>query len=228
MKIRSVMTTEVATVPERLPLQEVAALLAERRISGVPVVDPAGAVVGVVSEGDIVRIEAGPDEPRRTLRGLRPPRRSEPRARTAADAMSSPPITARPGQTVAEAARLMTERHVNRLPVLRKDGSLVGIVTRADLVRAFVRSDEAIAREVRDDVILGVMWVDPTSLDIEVSDGEVTLGGTVPTRADADLIEYFVARVPGVLSVRSQLEWTIERPRLKASDPRVPEAPRRL
>jgi CBS-domain-containing membrane protein len=227
VKVRDVMTSEVATVPFGTTLKEVARILAERRISGVPVVDESGAVLGVVSEADIVRVEAGEEARGGLLAGLladRRPARLE--ACTAADAMTSPAVTARPEQDVAEAARLMTEREVNRLPVVERDGSLVGIVTRADLVRAFVRSDEEIERELRDDVILGVMWIDPSTLEVTASGGEVTVEGEVPSRQDAELLEQFASRVPGVVSVRARLRWRLDGPRLPRPRQRVPRAPR--
>lgn len=214
-------------MPPATDLKDVARLLAERRISGVPVVDEGGELLGVVSEGDIVRVEAGEELSGGFLSWLlagRRPARLE--GHTAADAMTAPVITARPGQDVAEAARVMTERGVNRLPVVDREGSLVGIVTRADLVRAFVRSDEQIERELREDVILGTMWIDPAPLSVAVSGGEVTVGGEVPSRADAELLEHFASRVPGVVAVRSELRWRVDTPRLPRSDPRVPPPPR--
>lgn len=227
MKVRDVMTAEVATVPPGAPLKEVARALADRRISGLPVVDESGALLGVVSEGDIVRLEAGEEARSGLLARLfadRGPAKLE--ARTAGDAMTAPAVTARPEQDVAEAARTITERQVNRLPVVDADGALVGIVTRADLVRAFVRSDEEIERELRDDVILGAMWIDPADLRLTVSDGEVTVEGEVPTKADAQLFEHFASRVPGVVAVRSQLRWRMDEPRLPRPEPRVPQPPR--
>jgi IMP dehydrogenase/GMP reductase len=118
-----------------------------------------------VSEADIVRREAGDDRRRGALGWLpleRAPAKLE--ARTAGEAMSSPPIVIQPQRDVAEAARLMTERVVNRLPVVEADEKLVGIVTRADLVRVFVRSDDEVARELREDVVVDTLWIDPASV----------------------------------------------------------------
>ena len=84
---------------------------------------------------------------------------------------------------------------------------LIGIVTRADLVRAFVRSDEEIAREIRDDVIRRTLWLEPDPIEVAVHDGEVRLSGEVETKGDAELIPSFVQRVPGVVSVLSKLRW---------------------
>jgi CBS-domain-containing membrane protein len=101
----------------------------------------------------------------------------------------------------------MINEAVNRLPVVDEDRRLIGIVTRADLVRAFVRSDEEIAKEIREDVLRRALWIEPDSVRVVVEDGEVRLSGEVETKADAELIPSFVQRVPGVVSVLSKLRW---------------------
>ena len=139
--------------------------------------------------------------------------------------MSSPAITIELRRSVAEAARLMVERRVNRLPVA-DDSRLVGIVTRADLVRAYVRPDEELEREIREDVAETSLWIDSGELEVSVEQGVVELAGEVDRRADAELLERFTAAVPGVVSVRSELRWRFDEPKLPASDPRVPRPPR--
>jgi predicted transcriptional regulator len=120
--------------------------------------------------------------------------------------MTSPPLTIGAGRPVREAATRMLEDGVNRLPVVDADGRLVGIVTRADLVRAFTRTDEAIRREIADDVLRRTLWIDdPGAVSVTVEEGEVTLAGTVATAADAELLPRFVERVPGVVRVTSTL-----------------------
>lgn len=226
MKISEIMTRDVLAVPRETPLKEVARTLSENRVSGVPVVDADRRVVGILAESDIVRQEQGAERDRgllaRVVEG--PPLRLE--ARTAGEAMNAPAVTVAPDQEVAEAARLMTEHGVNRLPVVDEEGRLTGIVTRADLVRAFARPDEDIERELREEVLLRTLWIDPASVEISVRDGEVTLAGEVEQKADTKLLEYFASRVPGVVSVRSDLRWRLEDPRPQASDPHVPPPPR--
>ncbi|HEY7560636.1 MAG TPA: CBS domain-containing protein [Gaiellaceae bacterium] len=220
------MSRDVVTVSPQTPLKEAAELLAEHRISGVPVVDEEG-VVGVLSEADIVARSTGSRESRSLIREFLSPRNPEPEveATRAGEAMTSPAITIPLERTVAEAARVMVERGVNRLPVV--DGSqLVGIVTRADLVRAFVRPDDELEREIREDVAEGALWIDPSQLEIGVADGAVTLAGEVERRVDADLLERLAAAVPGVVSVRSELKWRLDEPKLPSGDPRVPRPPR--
>ncbi len=149
------------------------------------------------------------------------------RAHTAEKAMTSPAVTIAPERTVTEAARAMVQKGVNRLPVLDENDRLVGIVTRADLVRAFLRTDEEIERELREDVAVRTLWIDPERISISVDHGEVLLRGEVDSDADAELLERFARRVPGVVGVLSQLHWQLDKPKVPAGDPRVPRAPRR-
>lgn len=210
MKVKDVMVTEVTTVAPETSLKDVATILAERGISGLPVVDSGGAVVGVVSEADILLKQTAP-EPRRGgvlgwLLGSPAPEDAKLDARTAGDAMTSPAVTVEPDRPVARAAALMVEKGVNRLPVVR-DGELVGIVTRADIVRAFIRDDAEIAREIREDLILKQFWIPPESVTVEVDHGDVKLSGEVEKKSVAELLASVVERVTGVVSVSSSLSW---------------------
>jgi CBS domain-containing protein len=213
MKIAEVMQRDVVTVAPDTSLKDVAALLVRRRISGVPVCAPDGSVLGVVSEADILVKEQGIElDPGGLLGRLLDDAYGDSErfeARTAGEAMSAPAVTVAPGQSVYEAARLMTAKQINRLPVAG-GSQLVGIVTRADLVRAFQRSDEEIAREIAEEVLLRLLWVDPASLAIAVEDGVVSLAGTVETRMLARLVASYARRVPGVVAVHSELEWHVD------------------
>jgi CBS domain-containing protein len=207
------MSRDVVTVTPETPLKDVAARLAENRIAGVPVCDRAGRVLGVVSEADILWKEIGLSAERGGLIDwiLNAADRSNDRiaARTAGDAMTSPAVTVSPSTPVAAAAKLMLDKHVNRLPVV-EDERLVGIIARADLVRAFQRSDEEIEREIREDVLLHTLWVAPEAIRLGVSGGQVTLAGQVENRTTAELIEAYVRRVPGVIGLRSELAWQLD------------------
>jgi CBS domain-containing protein len=212
MQIKDVMTKRVVTVGPRTPLKDVARTMVQRRVSGMPVVDDDGSVLGVVSEGDILVKERGRPGNGSLLDHLlevngREAAKHE--ARDAADAMTSPPVTIRPERPVAEAASLMLDRGVNRLPVVDHHGKLVGIVTRADLVRAFVRDDEAIEREIREDVLLRILWATPERFRIDVDGGEVTIEGVVSDAESADMLARFVERVPGVVGIRSRVTWPV-------------------
>ena len=214
MRVEDVMTTEVWTVRSETSLKDAADILVRKRISGLPVVDAENHVVGVLSEGDIVYKERGEAEKKSLLeRWLELPLPdvvSKLEARTVGQAMSAPAVTIGPKRPLTEAANRMVDEAVNRLPVVDDDWKLIGIVTRADLVRAFVRSDEEIAKEIRDDVIRRTLWIAPDSVEVVVEHGEVRLAGEVETKADAELIPAFAQRVPGVVSVLSKLRWPEE------------------
>lgn len=213
MRVEHLMTKEVVTVSPETSLKEVAATLADRGVSGLPVCDPEGRIVGVVSEADILRKEQGFPPGRSSvfewLVGRGEEATAKLAARTAGEAMTAPAVTIDAGRPVSEAARLMIERSVNRLPVVH-GGELVGIVTRADLVRAFRRSDEEIEREIREDVLLHTLWISPGRLSIAVEDGVVTLAGTLETRTEAELAVAYVRRVPGVVDVHDELGWHVD------------------
>ncbi len=208
MKIRDLMTTEVVTVTPNTSLKDVAVLLVDRRISGLPVVDDEQHVLGIVSEADILVREGAEGRHEGLLGWLFEPDLGIERkltATTAGDAMSTPAITVGPGVPVHTAANRMVAAGINRLPVV-DDGRLIGIVTRADLVRAFARNDIEIAEEISSEVLKRTLWLEPGSVTVTVTDGAVELSGHVDTETDAELLPLFVQRVPGVVSVRATLD----------------------
>jgi len=214
MRVEEIMSREVVGVSPSTSLKTVARLLLEHAFSGVPVVADSGKVLGIVSEGDVlVKAAAGlarHEHPSNWLFGDDEALEMKRGARTAADAMSHPAVTVDPRCTVAEAARLMVRRSVNRLPVVDR-GALVGIVTRTDIVRAFARSDADLLEQIRSEVLLDTLWIDPATVDLAVEDGEVTLTGVVETRTVAELVPVYVALVPGVVSVdTAELGWRTE------------------
>ena len=214
--IRDVMTRDVITVERDTPLKDVAQILIDRRISGVPVVDAAHSVIGVVSEADLLVKETGADavHPRRFawLLGDDPQtrrQRTKLAAMTAGEAMTAPAVTAGPFLALAAAAERMISNQVNRLPVV-EGGRLVGIVTRADLVRAFVRSDAELAETIREEVLHRLMWLDPSAFKVDVQDGVVAITGGVERRSTALAIEGAISMVPGVVGVMPELHWALD------------------
>jgi len=210
MRVKDVMTSNVITVQPRTSLKEVANLLVDRRVSGLPVVDGDGTVVGVVSEGDILvkeRDRHGPPSLLGHLLDWDDGERARHDARDAADAMTAPAVTIRPTRPISEAASVMLDRCVNRLPVVDNHGRLVGIVTRADLVRAFARGDEEVEKDIREDVIMRTLWKTPDRFRVDVDAGEVTIGGKMADAESADVLMRLVERVPGVVRVRSHITW---------------------
>ena len=226
VKVTEVMTRDVVSVNPETPIKDAATLIAERGISGVPVCDAEGRVVGVLSETDLLIKQGGP---RHNVGGLlwwlvetpSAPDVAKLRAHTAGEAMTAPAITIEPDEPVTGAARRMVERNVNRLPVV-EDERLVGIVTRADLVALFTRSDEEIARAIREDVLGRMSWIPHSRIEVEVEGGEVVLRGKVESEFDAELLLERVWLVPGLVGVRSELSWSFDskgRP-LRAADRR--------
>jgi CBS domain-containing protein len=234
MDVRDVMTTSVVSVNPSTALKEVAQLLVEHGISGVPVVDDTGAVLGLVTGADfLVKGQSGAAAPRRRFVWLlgdpaqSPAEVAKLAATNAGEAMTSPAITIGPGQTISEAARTMTERRVNRLPVI-KDGRLVGIVSRADVVRVYARSDAELAETVRQDVLLRSLWLDPAAFTVDVHDGRVSISGPVDRRSMAEMIEKFVRMMPGVVDVDADITWSLDDSEIKppSTDPVFPYSPR--
>lgn len=214
VRIEDVMTRDVVSVTPETPLKDVAAALVERGISGLPVCDADGTVVGVLSEADLLVKQGGSPERSGGLFAWLVETASAPdlaklRAHSAGEAMTAPAVTVESDSPVSEAARTMVSLGVNRLPVV-EDGRLVGIVTRADLVRLFTRSDEEIARDIRQDVIKR-LWIAPERVEVEVVQGEVVLRGEVDTEVEAELLVKRIPLVAGVVGVRSELSWAVDR-----------------
>jgi CBS domain-containing protein len=216
MEVRDVMSRGVISVRPETPLKDVARIMVERGISGVPVVDDEGAVLGVVSEADFVIKERGTEGIHRRLlaRFIGDSERTELEfakvvAEHAGSAMSTPAITIDADAPLREAAALMVDRSINRLPVV-EEGRLVGIVSRADLVRAYLRGDPELEDAIRRDVLTKELWEDPSGVSVSVVDGVVHLAGTVDRRSTAALIVRHVARVAGVVAVESELGWRLD------------------
>jgi CBS domain-containing protein len=210
MLVRDLMSPAVHTFEPGTSLRAAAGALVAKGISGAPVCSADGKVVGVLSESDIVFKEQGADTERgRVLAWLSDALAGDliakQSARTVGEAMTSPAITIRPGASIAAAARTMTTRGVNRLPVV--DGErLVGILTRADLVRAFSRPDDEIRTEL-EEVIQRQLWIPLEYVHVAVEGGHARVSGEVDTRTEAELVTAFASRVPGVVDIESELRW---------------------
>ena len=150
--VADVMTAPVVTADRLTPYQEIIRLLAEHQISGLPVIEMGWQVVGVISESDLLAAEdtAARQARREPTIGQRMRFRRPGRPRlTAGELMTTPPITISPEVTVPAAVRVMNMHHLSRLPVTGTDDTLIGIVTRRDLLSVFLRPDADIVREVR-------------------------------------------------------------------------------
>jgi CBS domain-containing protein len=209
-RVSDVMATSVVTVDRATPYKEIARLLAEHRISGMPVLKMGREVAGVVTEADLLAAEA------RTASRLRSAHRISLRRRTgqhpaltAGALMTSPAITIGPHVTVHAAGRVMSDRHVRLLPVVDDHARLIGVVSRRDLLAVFLRPDEDIAADVRA-VLSEILLAEPGEADVAVRDGIVTLTGTLDpsTGAHGDLIPVAIRLmwdVDGVVDIIDRL-----------------------
>jgi CBS domain-containing protein len=213
MRIEDIMTRDVVTVGPDATLKEAARALVAGHISGMPVVEDDGRVLGVLSEGDLLYKQRGARRPEGGLLGWFVDRHHEAEdakldARLVKEAMTSPALTIEAGWSLASAADCMLSDGVNRLPVVRA-GRLVGIVTRADIVRAFARSDADVEQEVTDQLNLyRALWNGASRIDAHVADGAITLSGELRLRSEAEVLPKVIAKVPGVVEVTSELTWT--------------------
>ncbi|WP_159992986.1 CBS domain-containing protein [Roseomonas sp. 18066] len=219
MLVRDVMTRDAMTVAPETPAAALAALFAERGISGVPVVDAAGKLLGMVTEGDLIRqLAAEGEAPRGWFRRLidSAPAQAEHYARshgrTARDLMSTGIVSTTEDATVSAAAAQLESAKVRRLPVLR-DGQLVGILSRADLMRAVLAPPEAAAtaptdREIHQrlrDAMAAQPWADSYLIFVEVRGGIVTFHGFSRGEEIGRGLRVLAEGIPGVKAVKLDL-----------------------
>lgn len=218
MLAKDVMTTGVVTVDADTTVREIATLLASKGISAVPVVDKAGAVLGIVSEGDLIhRQEIGTDQkkPSWWLMSLSKTEEaavdySKSHGMHAHDIMTRDVITVTENTQLAEVADILETKHIKRVPVMR-DGVLVGIVSRANIVQAIaarpegahvpVSGDDSSIRTRVNDNLKGQPWSRPWNNSIFVSDGVVDIYGTVENDAERDASRIAAENTPGVVKV---------------------------
>jgi CBS domain-containing protein len=213
--VAAVMTpaAKVVSVHTDIGYKDIAQLLTEHRISAVPVLDGTSRVVGIVSEADLLLKESQlemNEHPSLVAGAKTRAARVKSAGRTAVDVMTSPAITIGPDQDVVQAARLMDSQRVKRLPVTDEQGHLLGIVSRRDVLRLFVRPDHEIRDEVRSEVLLKMLWLDPAPLDVTVADGIVHLHGEVESRSLSELIGSLVRRTDGVVDVVNNLTYAVD------------------
>jgi CBS domain-containing protein len=205
--VQEIMTARVIWVSKDATFREMAVALREHRVSAFPVVDDDHKVIGVVSEADMLTKEALDDEPGVLAGILHRKDQAKARGVTAGDLMTATVVAVRPDDTVEHAARLMYDRRVKRLPVTDADGRLVGIISRADVLSVFDRTDEAIRKEITDDVLLGEFLTDPQIFTVTVKDGIVTLAGRPETSETGHEIVRRVRHLQGVVAVRDRLDY---------------------
>lgn len=221
-RVDAVMSTDVVSVRPRASFKHIATLLSTHDISAVPVVDVERHVIGVVSETDLV---AKFDQPRADQPPLWSAKRRtawlKASATTATDLMTSPAVTVAADADIAVAARLMAVHDVKRLPVVDSDDRLVGIISRHDLVGVFVRPDDEIAAEIRDDVLTRALCTDPAGIELRVHDGVVSLRGQLERRSMLPIAVALCRRLDGVVDVAADLTYALND--TKVSDGTAPQ-----
>jgi CBS domain-containing protein len=221
MQARDVMTTRVTTVNPDTPVEQIAQKLLERCISAVPVVQTDGKLVGIVSEGDLMRRpESGTDRaPSWWLSLLLEPAERAARylkshGRRAADIMSSPVISVEETENLADIAEILEKHHIKRVPVLR-NGEVVGIVSRSNLLQGLAahktrplgetaRSDQEIRSSILDHAHRDTGMSDEF-INVTVTDGVVQLWGLIGSETERKAVHVLAENTPGVRRVEDNL-----------------------
>ena len=221
MKARDVMTTDIRTVGPDATIDAAIAIMTERRVSGVPVTDARGLLVGILTEGDLLRrVETGTGDHMRPLfldlligSGKEAMDYVRTHSRRVSDLMTSHVLTVTEDDPLREVVRLMERRHIRRVPVLR-DGRLVGIVSRSDLVTALGRklatipqgrpSDAEIEAQVRAE-LREARWCGSSSIGVRVDDGVATLEGVIHDERTRAAVRVAAENVPGVKTIRDRI-----------------------
>ena len=210
MRVVDVMTVDVVSAQPEWSLKQAARVMIDAGVSGLPVVGDNGMVVGIITEADFIETEAGRTIGRQRLFDTVFGEKRTRTPSTVEAAMTRSPIVVDRNTTIAEAARLMTDRKVKRLPVVDPNGRLEGIVSRGDILVAFARDDEVIADAVERGVIRRILMLESRDVSVHVADGVVMLSGQVPNRSDAKLLEELVGRIEGVIRCDSDLVWSFD------------------
>ena len=208
LTVNDVMTTTVVAVRQSASYKEMAALLRKYRVSAFPILDDDQRVIGIVSEADLLAKEALNADRGGAITAMQHHKElKKADGVTAGDLMTSNVVTARAGDNVEQAARLMYHLQVKRLPVVDAGGYLVGIVSRSDLLTVFDRPDQEIRAEIVDDVILHEFLIDPALFTVTVAEGVVTIKGAPETVELGRNLMTRIRNITGVVAVRDELDW---------------------
>jgi CBS domain-containing protein len=215
MRARDLMTTSLVTIPPEAPLEAVAQILSDRGISGAPIVDGAGNFLGMVTEGDLIRrLAAKEDAPKSWVLGLfasaadQAARFARTHGHRARDVMTTDIASVTEDTSIEHVAKIIEDKKIRRVPVLR-DGKLVGVVSRSDLIRALLAAPGSIAADapderIRRDLALAMRnepWVDTYFIFPDVKHGQVTFHGFCRSETVKQGLRVLAEKVPGVKGV---------------------------
>ncbi|MGW5255355.1 CBS domain-containing protein [Streptomyces sp. NPDC004012] len=218
--VGDVMTRKVVALGRTATFKDIVRAMRQWHVSALPVVEEENRVVGVVSEADLLRKEEYRDSDQdRQSRLERLSELVKAGAVTAEELMTAPAVAVSANATLGQAARTMARSGVKRLPVVSDDGALLGIVSRSDLLKVFLREDADIAEEVRDEIVAHLFPAPPEPVRVEVRDGVVRLTGRVPDTSLVPVVTRLVRGVEGVVDVDCALAGPPRRPDL---DPDLP------
>lgn len=204
--VSDVMTRPVAAIGSAATFKEIVRTMQEWHVSALPVLGGDGRVIGIVSEADLLPKEEFRDsDPDRYTQLRRLPDLAKAGAVRAGDLMTAPALTTQPDATLAQAARTMARARIKRLPVVDGSGMLRGIVSRADLLKVFLRDDEEIAEEIRREVVAYLFPGPESTVWVEVLDGVVKLGGRIRDSSLVPVAARLVRAVEGVVDVEFDL-----------------------
>ena len=220
MEAKDIMTREVATVSPETSVHEIAALMMAKNISGVPVVNTEGAIVGIVSEGDLLhRAEVGTERKHKwwfqIFADFDAAAREYAKAHglSARDIMSRYVISVRDDADLRDVADILDSHRIKRVPVLH-DGRLIGIISRRDLVRALVqvqpsstpvKLENAALHMTLRDRFKSQSWLNDAYINVAVNDGAVELWGFVVSTDQHRALRALVEETPGVRRVEDRL-----------------------
>jgi CBS domain-containing protein len=214
--VSDVMTHTVAAIGRGASFKEIVRMMQEWKVSALPVLEGEGRVVGVVSEADLLHKEEFRDsDPDRATQLRRLSDLAKAGAVTAGELMTSPALTVHADETLARAARTMAHAKVKRLPVVDELGMLQGIVSRADLLKVFLRDDEDIAEEVRREVVSYLFPAATSAARVAVRDGVVTLSGRIKDTSLIPVAARLIRAVEGVVDV----EFDVSSGQARSSQP---------
>ncbi|MFF2364769.1 CBS domain-containing protein [Streptomyces sp. NPDC058122] len=204
--VSDVMTQTVVAVGRDAPFKEIVRTMEQWKVSAMPVLEGEGRVVGVVSEADLLpKEEFRGEEPSLSRQRERLADAAKAGATRAAELMSTPAVTVHADATLAQAARIMAVRRVKRLPVVDGVGMLQGIVSRADLLKVFLRPDEEIEEEVRRTVVSYLFPGFSHAIHVSVREGIVTLRGHIHDTSLISVAVRLVRAIEGVVDVEPRL-----------------------